>query len=55
MPLNTIVLPRSVSCIGWWPAGDGSMIASRLFPSATAPPSIVSTETPASSGPRAII
>src|SRR4051812_11036020 len=39
------------SVIGWWPAGDRSMIASRRLPSPT--PS--STQTPSSSGPRCAI
>src|SRR4051812_46443573 len=39
------------SAIGWWPAGDRSMIASRRLPRPTTP----STQTPSSSGPRCAI
>ena len=40
------------SCIGWWPSGEGSMIARRRDASPTLKPGASKTSRPSSSGPR---
>src|SRR3954452_13486993 len=49
-PLKTIVNPSIESVIGCFANGDGSITASRRWPSATAP----DDQTPQSSGPRGV-